>query len=100
MKRFPTAALPCVATMAWMVAQSQTATQESPPTPVKAMIDSGVLVGETRGGINVFRGVSYAKPPVGELRWKAAVRAVAITVDRAVQALTFISLTNARSAII
>lgn len=39
---------------------------------VKAKIDSGVLVGEARDGVHVFRGVPYAEPPVGELRWKAA----------------------------
>jgi len=43
------------------------------PTPdsVKVTIDSGVLVGESESGVNVFRGVPFAKPPVGALRWKA-----------------------------
>lgn len=41
------------------------------PTPVKATIDSGVLVGETREGVNYFRGVPFARPPIGALRWKA-----------------------------
>jgi para-nitrobenzyl esterase len=35
----------------------------------KAKTKSGVLVGETIAGVNVFKGVPYAKPPVGELRW-------------------------------
>jgi len=41
------------------------------PTPVKATIDSGILVGESTGGVNYFRGVPFAKAPVGALRWKA-----------------------------
>ncbi|MEP7209251.1 MAG: carboxylesterase family protein [Alphaproteobacteria bacterium] len=43
----------------------------SKPTPVKATIDSGVLIGDSQDGVNVFRGVPFAKPPIGALRWKA-----------------------------
>jgi para-nitrobenzyl esterase len=35
----------------------------------KVATTSGVLVGETHDGVNVFKGVPYAQPPVGELRW-------------------------------
>lgn len=37
--------------------------------PVKVTTKSGVLIGEGDGAIHVFRGVPYAQPPVGSLRW-------------------------------
>jgi para-nitrobenzyl esterase len=37
--------------------------------PVK--IDSGLLSGTEDNGIRAFRGIPYAAPPVGELRWRA-----------------------------
>jgi para-nitrobenzyl esterase len=37
--------------------------------PVRAHIDSGVLVGEADAGVAVFKGVPYVAPPVGPLRW-------------------------------
>lgn len=41
------------------------------PAPVKVKIDAGTLVGESQDGVSVFRGVPFAKAPVGDLRWKA-----------------------------
>ena len=37
--------------------------------PVRATIDSGVMVGQAHGDITVFKGVPYAAAPVGKLRW-------------------------------
>jgi para-nitrobenzyl esterase len=50
--------------------------------PVKVTIDSGVLAGESVDGVNVFKGVPYAKPPVGNLRWTAPQKPEKWTGDR------------------
>ncbi len=45
---------------------STSATRTSP-----VRIASGQLVGEQKGDVRVFRGIPYAAPPIGDLRWKA-----------------------------
>ena len=36
-----------------------------------AKVEQGVLQGKTEDGLKVYRGVPFAAPPVGELRWRA-----------------------------
>lgn len=40
------------------------------PMP-RAMVEQGVLVGREAEGVRSFKGAPYARPPVGELRWRA-----------------------------
>src|SRR5664280_2186364 len=39
------------------------------PSPVK--IDDGLLEGTFEEGLTVYRGIPFAAPPVGDLRWRA-----------------------------
>lgn len=47
-------------------------TPGSNPTPdPRAVVDQGVLIGRADEGVSSFKGVPYARPPVGPLRWRA-----------------------------
>ena len=70
MKRILAGLLGFTALAAAAVAQ----TGAAKPEQVKVKIDTGTLIGETKDGVNMFRGVPFAKPPVGDLRWKAPVK--------------------------
>ncbi len=39
--------------------------------PTRAMLDTGEIAGDFRDGLRVFKGIPYAAPPVGVLRWRA-----------------------------
>ena len=41
------------------------------PFPVQVKIDSGTLAGAAADGVLSFKGVPFAAPPVGALRWRA-----------------------------
>lgn len=48
-----------------------TASQANANSPATVTIDSGSLQGVVHDNVIAFKGIPYAAPPVGELRWKA-----------------------------
>lgn len=50
-----------------LAAACQTAPVGDGPREVRTT--SGALIGETLGAVAIFKGVPYAKPPAGDLRW-------------------------------
>lgn len=43
--------------------------------PVKVTCHNGVMLGQEEDGVNCWKGIPYAEPPVDDLRWKAPVAA-------------------------
>jgi len=50
-----------------MNANAQEANQT---TLLKVKVANGILEGVSESGVSIFKGVPYAQPPVGDLRWK------------------------------
>jgi para-nitrobenzyl esterase len=66
-----------VAAAVWLGATLSAAVAQTPPGPASAPSDfvsvktpAGILRGAEQDGMRSFRGVPYATPPVGDLRWR------------------------------
>ena len=55
-----------IALFAWFVGGQSFAQQ---PSPVKVL--EGMVQGTIESGLTVYKGIPFASPPVGDLRWKA-----------------------------
>ncbi len=57
----------------FLIANQFTKAQHQNAFPVQVKLDNGVIEGnyDTHTGIQTYFGVPFAKPPVGDLRWKA-----------------------------
>jgi len=55
-----------IAVFAWFVAGQSFAQQSSP-----VEVQEGLVQGTVEDGLTVYRGIPFAAPPIGDLRWKA-----------------------------
>src|ERR1700722_14611276 len=63
-------------TAASFTKRSAPAARAAPGTDALVQIDAGALRGTYIGSTVAFRGIPYARPPVGELRWAAPLPAL------------------------
>ena len=56
-----------------------------PPAGLRVATEAGVVQGQGDAGVTSFKGLPYAAPPVGELRWRAPQPAVPWQGTRAAQ---------------
>jgi len=50
--------------------------------PAKVKVETGVLVGEAKDGVAVYRNIPFAAAPIGALRWAPPAKAPAWSGDR------------------
>ena len=99
--RFITAIVACMSLI------TSTFGQDNYSFPVQSKTDKGIVEGlyDTRSGLSQYFGIPFAKPPVGELRWRApepfapwsGVKSTKAFGPRPVQAVVFGDM-NSRSA--
>ncbi len=70
------------ASLAWLGLCSQRLTSQLPSSAATILAPCGPLRGEQAGDVRVFRGVPFAEPPVGPLRFRAPVGVKPWTAER------------------